>query len=110
MSSTRSLVTAAALGYLTNSAFGAAVAVGAIDTRRIRWIHHALYVATSSLTTAALAASLIERRTAGLALLAAAGPLVVLPRAGGTLHRHAAVAGAAAPAYAIALVLAWRNR
>ncbi|GIE82553.1 hypothetical protein Aph02nite_85030 [Actinoplanes philippinensis] len=106
----RSLITAAALGYLTNTAFGVAVAMGAIDNRRIRWVHHALYVVTSSLTTAALAAAAIERRPGGLALLPAAGPLVVLPYAGGRLHRHAAVAGSAAPAYLIALVLAWKDR
>ena len=104
------LITAAAVSYASNAAFGAAVAVGAIDNRRIRWVHHALYVATSSLTALALAASAIERRTAGLALLAAAGPLVVLPYAGGRIRRHAALAGSAAPAYATALVLAWRSR
>ncbi|GAA4928845.1 hypothetical protein [Actinoplanes utahensis] len=104
------LITAAAVSYLCNAAFGAAVATGAIDNRRIRWVHHALYVVTSSLTATALVAGAVERRTAGLALLPAAGPLLALPYAGGRLRRHAAVAGAAAPAYAIALVLAWRNR
>jgi len=104
------LITAAAVSYAGNAAFGAAVAVGAVDNRRIRWVHHALYVVTSSLTTVALAASAIERRSAGLALLPALGPLIVLPYAGGQLRRHAAVAGSAAPAYATALVLAWRSR
>ena len=104
------LITAAAVSYAGNAAFGAAVAVGAIDNRRIRWVHHALYVATASLTTAALAASAIERRAAGLALLPAVGPLVALPYAGGRLRRHAALAGSAAPAFATALVLAWRSR
>jgi hypothetical protein len=104
------LITAAAVSYASNAAFGTAVAVGAIDNRRIRWVHHALYVATSSLTTVALAASAIERRAAGLALLPAVGPLIALPYAGGQLRRHAAVAGSAAPAFATALVLAWRNR
>ncbi len=104
------LITAASVSYASNAAFGAAVAVGAIDNRRIRWVHHALYAVTASLTTVALAASAIERRAAGLALLPAAGPLIMLPYAGGELRRHAAVAGAAAPAFAIALVLAWRSR
>ncbi|GAA2892957.1 hypothetical protein Acy02nite_40320 [Actinoplanes cyaneus] len=104
------LITAAAVSYLCNAAFGAAVAAGAIDNRRIRWVHHALYVVTSSLTVGALAVSAVERRAAGLALLPAAGPLIALPYAGGKLRRHAAVAGSAAPAYAIALVLAWRKR
>ena len=104
------LITAAAVSYASNAAFGTAVAMGVIDNRRIRWVHHALYVVTSSLTTVALAASAIERRAAGLALLPAVGPLIVLPYAGGQLRRHAAVAGSAAPAFATALVLAWRNR
>lgn len=104
------LIAAAALSYLGNGAFGAAVAAGVIDNRRIRWVHHALYVMTSSLTAVALAASAVERRPAGLALLPAAGSLAVLPYAGGELRRHAAVAGSAAPAYVTALVLAWRNR
>ena len=107
---TLGLVTAATVSYASNAAFGAAVAAGVVDNRRIRWVHHALYVITSSLTTAALAASAIERRTAGLALLPAVGPLAALPYAGGQLRRHAAVAGSAAPAFATALVLAWRNR
>jgi len=104
------LITAAAVSYLCNAAFGAAVATGAIDNRRLRWVHHALYVVTSSLTMTALAAGAVERRAAGLALLPAAGPLIALPCVGGKLRRHAAVAGSAAPAYAIALVLAWRKR
>jgi hypothetical protein len=107
---TLTLITAAAVSYASNAAFGTAVAVGVIDNRRIRWVHHALYVATSSLTTVALAASAIERRAAGLALLPAVGPLVTLPYAGGQRRRHAALAGSAAPAFATALVLAWRNR
>jgi hypothetical protein len=104
------LVTAATVSYAANAAFGTAVAVGAVDNRRIRWVHHALYMVTSSLTTLALAASAIERRAAGLALVPAVGSLIVLPYAGGKLRRHAACAGSAAPAYAIALVLARRSR
>ena len=102
----RALVTAAAVSYAGNAAFGTAVAIGAIDNGRIRWVHHALYVVTSSLTAVALAAGVIERRAAGLALLPAAGPLLALPYAGGSLRRHAVLAGSAAPAYAIAVILA----
>ncbi|MEV4702414.1 hypothetical protein [Actinoplanes sp. NPDC049316] len=107
---TLALITAAAVSYTCNAAFGAAVAVGAIDNGRIRWVHHALYVATSSLTTAAVAAGVIEGRPAGLALLPAFGPLVALPYAGGRVRRHAVLAGSASPAFATALVLAWRSR
>ncbi len=107
---TRRLVTAAAASYATNAAFGTAVATGAIDNRRIRWVHHALFVATASLSTIAVAVSAIERRPAGLALLIATLPLIALPYVGGKVHRHASVAGMAAPAFATALVLAWRRR
>ncbi|MBB2948302.1 hypothetical protein FB565_008085 [Actinoplanes lutulentus] len=106
---TSPLVTAAAVSYVSNAAFGTAVAVGAVDNGRIRWVHHALFIVTASLTTAAVAAGAIERRAAGLALLPAAGPLIALPYAGGRLRRHAAVAGSAAPVFATALVLAWRG-
>ncbi len=107
---TRDLVTAATVSYLTNSAFGAAVAAGVIDNSRIRWVHHALFVATSSLTVVALAASAVEHRRSGLALLPAVGPLAVLPYLSGSMKRHATVAGFAAPAYGTALAMVWRRR
>ncbi|MCM4078074.1 hypothetical protein [Paractinoplanes hotanensis] len=106
---TRILVTAAAASYAVNAAFGTAVAAGVIDNRRIRWVHHALFSATASLTVLAVAAGALERRPAGLALLPALGPLTALPYAGGRIRRHAALAGSAAPAYAAALVSAWRS-
>ncbi|MEV4351087.1 hypothetical protein AB0J83_42060 [Actinoplanes sp. NPDC049596] len=106
---TRGLVTAAATSYAINAAFGAAVATGLVDNGRIRWVHHALFTATASLTVLAVAASAYERRPAGLALLPALGPLTALPYAGGGIRRHAALAGSAAPAYAAALVSAWRS-
>lgn len=107
---TRDLVTAATVSYTTNAAFGAAVAAHVIDNTRIRWVHHALFVATSSLTLVALAASAVERRPAGLALLPAVGPLAVLPYLSGSLKRHTTVAGLAAPAFGTALAMAWRRR
>jgi len=106
---TRTLVTAAAASYAVNAAFGTAVAAGVIDNGRIRWVHHALFSATAALTVIAVAAGALERRPAGLALLPALGPLAALPYAGGRLRRHAALAGSAAPAYAAALVSAWRS-
>jgi len=107
---TRALVTAAAASYAANTAFGTAVAAGVVDNRRLRWVHHALYFATASLTAAALAAGAVERRSAGLVLLPAVGPLAALPYAGGRLRRHTVLAGTAAPAFVSALVLAWRSR
>ncbi|MEU8819628.1 hypothetical protein [Actinoplanes sp. NPDC048796] len=107
---TRTLVTAAAASYAANAAFGAAVAAKVIDNRRLRWVHHGLFVATSSLTALALAAAAVERRPAGLALLPAVGPLSALPYAGAGIRRHATLAASAAPAFAAAVVLAWRSR
>lgn len=106
---TEALVTAATASYATNVAFGVAVAAGVIDNQGIRWVHHALFVATASLTAIAITAAAIQRRPAGLALVVAAGPLAVLPYAGGTRRRHAAVAGAAAPSFLAALIISRRR-
>lgn len=105
---TRSLVTAAAAGYVANVAFGTAVAVGLIDNRRIRWVHHALYIVTSALTGAALAAGAAERRPAALALAPTLVPLIMLPRAGRG-RRHVALAAAAAAPFLTALFMSWRR-
>jgi hypothetical protein len=106
---TAPLVTAAAASYATNVAFGTAVATGVVDNSRIGWVHHAMFIATSTLTVAAITASAIERKPAGLALLGAVGPLLALPRIGGTLPKHATVAALAAPSFVTALILAWRR-
>jgi hypothetical protein len=106
---TRTLVTAAAAGYAVNAAFGTAVATGVIDNARLRWVHHALFSVTASLTVLAVAAAAFERRPAALALLPALGPLTALPYAGGRVRRHAALAGSAAPAYVAALISVWRS-
>lgn len=106
---TRLLVTAASVGYAANVAFGTAVATGAIDNRRIRWVHNALFLATATLTALAITAGAIERRPAALALLPAVAPLAALPFAGGSLRRHAMIGGSAAPSYAAALALSRRR-
>ena len=104
------LITAGTASYATNAAFGAAVAAGLVDNTRIRWVHHALFVSTASLTGLAIAASALARRPAGLALLGAVAPLAALPFLHSGIGRHAAVAGLAAPAYAAAIVLSRRSR
>jgi hypothetical protein len=107
---TRILVTAASASYAGNVAFGAGVATGVIDNARITWVHHALFITTATLTGLAIAASAVERRPAGLALLPAVVPLAALPYIrGGGIRRHATVAALAAPSYAAALVLAQRR-
>lgn len=105
----RGLVTAATAGYLTNAAFGTLVATGIVDNSRIKWVHHALFITTASLTVPALIAGLVSRRPVGIALAPATLTLAVLPYAGGRLRRHAVVAATAAPSYLTALVLAWRK-
>jgi hypothetical protein len=104
------LVTAATASYVSNVAFGVGVATGAVDNRRIRWVHHALFVGTAALTAAALGTAAVERRSAGLALLPAVGPLAVLPFAGGRVRRHAAVAAAAGPSFLAALIIVRRRQ
>jgi hypothetical protein len=100
----RGLLRAAAGSYLASCALGTAVATGVLVTGRARWVHHALYVVTATLTGLALAGAARERRRFGWWLLPAALPLAVVPYAGSRLPRHALVAVAAAPCYAAALV------
>lgn len=98
------LMTAAAVSYTANCALGTAVATGAVHTGRWHWTHHALYICTSTLTAAAATALLAEKRSAGLALLPAAAPLAIIPFAGTHGRRHPAIALAAAPFIALALL------
>jgi hypothetical protein len=107
---TTALTTAAGVGYASNVAFGVAVATGVIDNRRIRWVHHALFVATTTLTAAALIAGAAGHRRSTLALLPAIVPLAILPYAGGGIRRHAAIAAVAAPSFTTAIVMAWKGR
>ncbi|MEU5466405.1 hypothetical protein [Kocuria salsicia] len=105
----RTLVTAAAGSYGANCALGTAAALGWVDTSPFRWVHHALYVSTSSLTAAAVVAGLREGSTTAFALVPALVPLVLLQRHGARpLPRHTRDALAAAPCYTAGLALAWR--
>lgn len=97
--------------WAANAALGASVGAGIVRTGRFRWIHHALYIATT--TTTALAAVLAagsssaSGRAAGRALAPALLPLAALPHLGtpaqGHPRRHALAALSAAPFYATAL-------
>lgn len=98
------LLRVAAVSYLASCALGTGVATGVVVTGRARWVHHALYVVTATLTGLALGAAAYGRRRSGWWLLPAAVPLAVVPYAGSRLPRHALVAAAAAPFYAAALV------
>ncbi|PPI24123.1 hypothetical protein C5D44_12275 [Rathayibacter sp. AY1B5] len=88
---------AAAVGYSANCALGTAVATGALRTGRWHWIHHALYICTSSLTALAWATLRRSDPRAAAALAPAAVPLAAIPFAGTHGRRHPAIALAAAP-------------
>lgn len=88
---------ASGLCYTANCALGAAVATRIIDTRRFRWVHHALYIATVSTTIFALIVGVRSDRRAALALAPALVPLAVIPYAGTHTRRHPVIALTAAP-------------
>ncbi|WP_336643133.1 hypothetical protein [Microbacterium sp. MMO-113] len=100
---------AAATAYGANCALGLAVAARLIDTRRFRWVHHALYILTCATTGLAVVVGLATRtprtRRAALALLPAAVPLAAIPYAGTHTRRHPLVALMAAPFVLAGLVV-----
>jgi len=99
----RTLLRAAGASYLASCTLGTAVATGRLTTGRARWVHHALYVSTASLTVSALAVAGLGRHRSGWWLLPAVVPLAVVPYAGTRSRRHVLVAVSAAPFYAAAL-------
>jgi hypothetical protein len=99
----QTLVAAAAGSYAANVALGVVTATRILDTSRFRWVHHALYIATASLTVAAVAGNL--RGAGGRRLAPALLPLAVIPYAGTHGRRHVLVAASAAPFYALAALV-----
>lgn len=108
------LFLAATIAYGANVALGSAVAARLIDTRDLRWLHHALYIATCTTTASALAAGFLwarprrASRRAALVLLPAAAPLAAIPYLGSRSIRHPLVALTAAPFIVAGLVRANR--
>lgn len=107
------LFTAATVSYLANCAVGTGVATRTIDTSDSRWVHHALYVSTSTLAALAGASALRRgadrsTRSAAIALLPAAVPLSLIPYLGSHSNRHIVVALTAAPFFVASLIRAWR--
>lgn len=100
---TATLVRLALGAYLANCALGTAVQTRVLDTRAHRWVHHLLYIVTSSLTAAALAAAWRRRAPQAVVLTPAVVPLWFLARVGH--RRHLAVALSAAPFYAAASLI-----
>jgi len=100
----KALVTAASASYTANCALGLAVATGRLDTSGFRWVHHAVYVTTVTLSLAAAVGLLRTRDRALLTLLPAAVPLAAIPHVSARTRGHALIALTAAPAYATTLV------
>ncbi len=103
------LFTAATVSYAANCLLGAGVATRLIDTSRVRWVHHGMYIATSTLAAAAASSLLWSRSKAGWLLLPAAVPLAVIPYAGTRGRRHPTVALSAAPFFLVSVLKAWRR-
>jgi hypothetical protein len=100
------LFAAATTTYALNVGLGSAVAAHLVDTRRFRWVHHALYVSTSLLAGAAASTLLWSDSRAGWRLLPAAAPLVVVAFVSARSRRHPLVALSAAPFFATSLARA----
>ena len=123
------LFVAATTSYLVNCALGASVAAGLVDTRRIRWVHHALYISTCVFAAAAASTGILSRptaaltalarpntarptnpaRTAALALLPAAAPLAAIPSVSTRSSKHMRVALSAAPFFVASLIISRRG-
>ncbi|PYY39666.1 MULTISPECIES: hypothetical protein [unclassified Curtobacterium] len=99
------MVTAAAVAYVVNCLWGTAVAVRLIRTRKLRVVHHGLFVVTAALTGAAATTPVWTRSRAGLFLLPALVPLALAPRTDPRSGAHWKTAVAAAPSYLGAVLL-----
>ena len=104
------LPVAASASYLANCALGASVATGVVSTRKVRWVHHALFVVTASLTAASAVAAIRDREPKSAALLLGAlGILATVPFVDTHTWRHGVTAATAAPFFAGALITTRRN-
>lgn len=103
------VIGAAAGCYAANCALGTAVALGALDTSRTRWVHHGLYVITCVATAVALSSFLWiaddrRARRGAAALAPAVVPLATIPFVRARTRRHPVLALAAAPFYIAGLL------
>jgi len=96
---------AASVSYAANVALGVAVATRVVSTKKVRWVHHALFVTTATLTAAAAVAAIVDRRsTSAVALVGALGILSAAPFVDTHSWRHGATAGTAAPFFVATLI------
>ena len=106
----RACFTAATTAYAVNVALGAAVATRLVDTRRVRWLHHALYTSTCVLAGVAVSSLVWSPSRAGWRLLPAAVPLAAVPYVSARSRRHPLLALSAAPFFAAGLARAHREQ
>lgn len=99
------LVVAASVSYAGSCALGALAAVRKGSTRRVRLLHHGLYISTFSLTAAAAGTSLMTRHRAGLPLWGAMVPLGLIAAFDARSSAHIGIAACAAPFYTASIVL-----
>lgn len=102
------LFTAATGSYLLNCALGIGAATRVLDIRKVHGIHHAVYIATSTLAAAAVSSLVWSRDTAGWWLLPAVVPLALIPRISSHSRGHVVVALSAAPFFVASLAQARR--
>lgn len=102
----RHLFTAATVSYLANCGLGAAVATRKLRTDDVRWVHHGLYILTSTLAAGAVSSLLWSRSRAGWLLLPAAVPFALIPRRSARSRGHVVLALSAAPFFAASLAAA----
>ena len=91
--------------FAANLALGVLVQQRLVDTARIRWVHHALFLAVAASAAATVAAGVLTRTWGVLALLPALVAWALLPRTRGGTTRHRALALGVVPWYALAAVL-----
>lgn len=91
--------------YAANISLGTAAALRLLDTRGVRWVHHALYIATVAATLEALWLSWGRRSGRAVSLGLAVTALATVTRTSGRSPRHPALALVAAPAFVSALAL-----
>jgi predicted permease len=104
------VVVAAAGCYTASCSLGALVAGGVVDSSGFRWAHHMLFGATALTALAGASSALWGRSRPGLALTPALLAWALLPRTGAPSRRHAGLALAAAPCYAMSLGLTLGRR
>lgn len=105
----RRMVAAASAAYAANCLWGTAVAVRLVRTKKLRVVHHGLFVVTATLTGLAATTPVWTRDRSALFLLPALVPLAVAPRTDPRAGAHWRVAVAAAPSYLGALLARGRR-